>query len=380
MARKVLKIIFNVHNRRSTTAAQKSIEMVESLKKCAPNNEYEILCTSDKNKLIIKKELLNGISIIQFPDLLWGRLRQGIDLYNSFLRICYLLKNSNFTILHSIDARPVIFFSSIFAKFFLKKHLVLAWWDFSGKGGISEQRFGKLYSKTFGLIEYNLDAILRKVSDANLVVSLGMFEKIMKMNPKALNYWIRVGASQSDVSLDFNFSNLEKFNYIFYCGALSKSEEKFIIDTADYIKNKNIKLVVAGTDIPNNTPHLTNFGFVKDFNDILSLIRYARFCILPFKNNTHNNLRWPSKMSDYCRLGKMVVSTPLDQINKIDEKFYLLSSHHSVKDFGNTLINAFQFSNKEIEQFEKQSLLFFENELSNDKISLRINNIYKKLA
>lgn len=374
-----MKIIINVHNRRSTTAVQKSVEMVESLKLSSPDNQFELLCTSDKNRFFIKKEVINGITITQFPDLLWGKLRQGVDLYNSLRRIIYLYRNSSFDILHSIDTRPVVLFSSIFSKFFLKRPLVLAWWDFSGKGGISEQRFGRLYSKTFGIIEYKMDRFLRKRSDANLVVSSGMYKKIKKINPNAINHWIRVGAKEDKRSLTFNFTNLEKFNYVFYCGALADSEKNFIIETSNYIKNSNIKFVIAGTGINNNNPNLINLGFVQDFNDILSLIRFARFCILPFENTSHNNLRWPSKISDYCKYNKMIVSTPLDQISQINETFYLFSNDYSVKSFGDKIIKAFQLNDNEIAKFEKESELFFKNHLSNDRIGLKINKIYSTL-
>jgi len=374
-----MKVIINVHNRRSTSSMQKSIEMVASLKRSQPDNEYELLCTSDKNRFFIETENLNGISIIQFPDFLWGKFRQGVDLYNSLSRIFYLFKNSNFDIMHSIDTRPVVFFSSYFSKFFLKKPLVLGWWDFSGKEGISEQKFGKIYSKTFGIIEYKIDRFLRKKSDVNLVVSSGMLKEIQKINPKASNYWIRVGAIEDSKSLEFNFQNIDKFNYILYCGALSNSEKKFIIETSEYLKNSNIKFVIAGTGINNKSPNLINLGFVEEFNDILSLIRFSKFCILPLENTSHNNLRWPSKISDYCKYSKMVVSTPLDQIAQIDEIFYLFSKAHSPQSFGDAIIEAYKLSDNEIDSFESQSKIFFNNHLSNNMIGKKINTIYKSL-
>lgn len=375
-----MKIIINVHNRRSTTAVQKSIEMVESLKLCSPENEFELLCTSDQNRFFVKKENLNGITITQFPDFLWGKLRQGIDLYNSLRRIIYLCSNSNFDILHSIDSRPVVLLSSLFSKFLLKKPLVLGWWDFSGKGGISEQRFGKFYSKTFGNIEYTFDRYLRRKSNANLVVSSGMFEKIKKINPNAINKWIRVGAKEDNRSLSFNFTNIEKYNYVFYCGALSSSEKEFMLKTANYLKGTKIKFVIAGTGIQNKSDSLINFGFLENFDDVLSLIKHSKFCILPFENTEHNNLRWPSKISDYCKYGKMIVSTPLNQIELIDEKFYLLSKYHTVESFGEAIIESFNFDKSLIDKFENESKLFFNNHLSNRNIGLKINDIYDTIV
>ena len=58
--------------------------------------------------------------IYEFPDMLFGKLRQGVDIYNSLIRMYYLSKKINYDILHSVDARPTIFFPHFF-KIFLKR-------------------------------------------------------------------------------------------------------------------------------------------------------------------------------------------------------------------------------------------------------------------
>ena len=131
-----MNIVFNIHNRRSNTATQKVIELVSSLSKNDSNINYYLFCTSDNNKLFVKKEVHKKIVIYEFPDMLFGKLRQGVDIYNSLIRMYYLSKKINYDILHSVDARPPIFFSSLFSTFFLNKSLVLSWWDYVGKGGI----------------------------------------------------------------------------------------------------------------------------------------------------------------------------------------------------------------------------------------------------
>ncbi len=373
-----MKVIFNIHNRRNTGPTEKVIELVVSLKNLNPKNEYSIFCTSDHSRLKIEKETYKHIQIICFPDLLFGKLRQGIDLYNSLVRIFYLIKHNHFDILHSIDARPVVAIPSLFSKIILKKILFLNWWDFSGKGGISEQKFGFLYSRTFGLIEYYIDRIMRKISDVNLVVSKGLLDKIERINPSAKNYLIRVGANEYNEKFKFNFDNLKKYEYIFYCGALSKEEKSFVIQVSDYLNfnnNFNTKIVIAGTNIKTSSPNLISLGRLNDFQEIMSLIYYSKFCLLPLKNNVHNNLRWPSKISDYCSLGKAIVSTPLEQLN-YNQDFCIFSTSDSVEDYANEIYNAVNMNSKTVDQFEQKSFSFFERNLSNKKISVLINSIY----
>ena len=78
----------------------------------------------------------------------------------------------------------------------MKKPLVLSWWDYYGNGGILEQKFGKLFSKTVGVFLKKMDFSLRKIADCNLVVSESLFKKINKINRKSTNVLLRVGSTK----------------------------------------------------------------------------------------------------------------------------------------------------------------------------------------
>jgi hypothetical protein len=85
-----MNIVFNIHNQRNNTATQKVVELVESLSKENPNNLYHIFCTSQNNKFLVEIEDYEKIKIYKFPDIFSGSLRQGLDLFNSLVRIYYL--------------------------------------------------------------------------------------------------------------------------------------------------------------------------------------------------------------------------------------------------------------------------------------------------
>ena len=65
-------------------------------------------------------------------------------------------------------------------KIFLKKPLVLSWWDYVGKEVFLNKNL-EIFSKTFGVILQKMDTILRKSADANLVVNEDV-QKVNKIN------------------------------------------------------------------------------------------------------------------------------------------------------------------------------------------------------
>lgn len=375
-----MNIVFNIHNQRNNTATQKVVELVESLSKENPNNLYHIFCTSQNNKFLVEIEDYEKIKIYKFPDIFSGSLRQGLDLFNSLVRIYYLTVKLDYHIMHSVDARPTIFISSIFSKFILKKPLILSWWDYYGNGGILEQKFGKLFSKTIGVFLKKMDFSLRKSADCNLVVSESLFKKINRINSKSTNVLLRVGSTKKHNLYVSNANILPKHDYIFYCGALTKNEKIFLKKVAEYISNlrKDIKIYVSGNDLK-ESKGLVNFGILKNFDDVLNLIKNSKFVILPFENTNHNKNRWPSKISDYLMMGKAVVSTPINLLTEIDKPFAIFSNEFSFESLARKVIETFDNDNI-INEHEIKSNSFYDNELSNEIISKKVIKIYNSLA
>ena len=107
-----------------TNPGSKVIEFCTALG--AYNINITLLTTSNHSRIKIKKYKLNNITIVEFPDLLWGKFRQGIDFLNTLLRFWFLIKN-DFDIIHLIDCRPVTILPAFWAKKIKKTPLVISW-------------------------------------------------------------------------------------------------------------------------------------------------------------------------------------------------------------------------------------------------------------
>ncbi len=109
-----------------------------------------------------------------------GKLRQGIDIWNTLNRLFIVLKHK-YEIVHAIDCRPVVILPALLLKHFKKTKLVISWWDLFGHGATALERSGKLYANTMGRIEAFFEEYFRKYADFSFVVSKYLFNKLISL-------------------------------------------------------------------------------------------------------------------------------------------------------------------------------------------------------
>ena len=86
-----MKILVIIHNQSYSGPFIKILEQCEALSSFG--NEVTLLCTSPKSKLKFNSRKYNNTLIIESPDLLWGKRRQGIDIWNILNRLFFVLKH-----------------------------------------------------------------------------------------------------------------------------------------------------------------------------------------------------------------------------------------------------------------------------------------------
>ena len=142
-----MKVCINIHNQSGTGPFLKVKKLCEEISKNSVSTT--LLCTSQVKKLYRTVSFENNIRIVEVPDLLFGKYRQGFGLWNAINRILFLNKE-DFDVIHAIVCRPAVIFSSLFKKYFSNTLLVISWWDYFSRDGTIKDRSGKLYNYTFG--------------------------------------------------------------------------------------------------------------------------------------------------------------------------------------------------------------------------------------
>ena len=143
-----------------------------------------LLNTANSRKVGINEYRQNGINIVEIPDLLFGRLRSGWDLWSALNRTVYLMKNSNkFDIIHLFESRPATIHPIQIYRIFNRIPLIIDWVDWIGRGGILEVIRPKWYKYLFGNIETFYEEYFKKKAQ-------GVTAICSKLRDRAINLGI----------------------------------------------------------------------------------------------------------------------------------------------------------------------------------------------
>lgn len=385
-----MKILIIIHNQTSTGPFIKVFEECEILSRMG--HDVTLLCTSPKARFFFKKKMLNKVIIFESPDLLWGKLRQGIDVWNIVNRLIFIA-NNNFDIVHGIDCRPVVIFPALFLKFFKKTKFVLNWWDLFGHGATALERSGKFYANTAGKIETFFEEYFRKYADFSIVISSYLMHKLIKLGyPRGKIKLLRLGCDTvlygplNKIECRKKLGLCEDLIILCYVGTIFDADKKLLLETLkllkDYSNKKIITLMVGNHKIEDKICTDLNIKLTgkKNLKDLYVYLGAADLCLLPMKVNLANIARWPSKAADYLNAGRPIVTTKVSDFEELFDNYDL--GYIAPEDNAFSLCKTIQFALNDKERWGKigeNCRQFAMEYLDTKKIMIIINNIYKQL-
>ena len=353
-----------------------------------------IFCTSKHSRIFIKNYWINNVNIIEFPDLFWGKLRQGLDLWNSIRRIFYSAR-LNIDLMYAIDCRPTVIFPALFLKKIRKKPLILGWWDLFGQGGTIFQRSSKVYSLTAGKIEFFFEEYFRKYADHAIVVSSFLKAKLESQGyPSKKISIIRVGCWIEDLTKFDKFYLRNKLNIIdnrsilCFIGTLFEKDKNLLISALRILKNIKIKMpttiIIGNSKIePKICIELAiyHLGTINSFDNVKKILFSCDYALIPMTINNANIARWPSKAADYWALGLPVIATPISDYSKLFSIYNLgfLAKDDTPDSFANAIINAINSSSNDINIKRDAIMRYVKTELAWPMIAKQLNILYTQL-
>lgn len=320
-----MHIAFFIHNQAGTGPYFKVLEQCAAL--VQNGQEVTLFCTSPQKRMGIEVAVRDGVRVVEFPDLLVGPLRQGVDLWNAIHRIIYAQKRQ-FDVIHAVDCRPNVIIPALAVKYSQKIPLVLSWWDLFGGGGLASERSGKLYGKTAGAVETWFEEYFRKYADGATVITEFLERRLVSMGfPQERIEVMHVGGDASAPVLDkAEQRRLLRFTsndpVLCFVGTMYETDFRFLLDALDIVKKKAAyRLVWIGNfSIPDEVCCAYNIhhtGKLKTTAEVYSWLAVSDVCLLPMKPNITNQARWHSKVSDYWNAARPVVTTPVSDFPTI---------------------------------------------------------------
>lgn len=385
-----LRILVLIHNQSSTGPFQTVLEMCQAL---SSSGHHVTLVSTSPNRRFFGREWASDerLLVLESPDLLFGKLRQGVDMWNAFRRVSSVL-GRHYDVIHAIDCRPNVIFPALILRKMKKIPLVISWWDQFGHGGAAVERSGKFYGQTFGHIETFFEEKFRKYADRATVISYRLKSRLESLGyPPGNISVIRVGcdvenykridrqAARKQMGLD------EKEKILCYAGNIFSSDMSFLLLSLKELSKRRempLTILIGEHKIPHDLIgdlRIEVTGRLKEYEAVHNYLCASDFGLLPFRVTEANMSRWPSKISSYLTAGLPMITTPISDLPDFFERRALghISSDDTVESFAQTMDRALSTKSHLHEQMSREARNLAENELGWGSIAKALQHTYE---
>jgi glycosyltransferase involved in cell wall biosynthesis len=321
---KILMIVFNMVDRgtyfRANAFARDLVRF---------GHTVTLMATSQTSRLRAHTRIVEGVTLIETPDLFSGPLRSGWDPFNALARID-LIKNQDFDIVYAFESRPVVLVPALWL---WKKGvpLVMDWCDWFGKGGSVEERPNALLRTMLRPVETYFEEHFRQRACATTVIcttlqkraiSLGVKPETIAVIPNGFDTpdWKQFTREEARKTL-----GIKNEDYLVgYVGSLFQRDARLMAEAFDLVAGRlnNCRLVHIGTSSYSPRSWMTRPETLIETGRIdqdgLSLYLAAcDVCWLPFKDTNANRGRFPMKLTNYIAAGKPIIATKVGDVSEI---------------------------------------------------------------
>jgi len=384
-----LRILVIIHNQYGTGNYEKAKEMCQALHSIG--HSVTLLCTSPNKHLFgAKLHVEGGVRIFEAPDLLFGRLRQGIDAWNALRRTLWALKQ-DFDVIHAVDTRPAVILPALLIRKIRNIPLVISWWDQFGRGGVALERYGRFYDLTLGRIETFFEEYFRKYADRASTISHTLKRRLVALSyPESKIEVVKVGcdtekykpldkiAARKKLGLDANTQIL------CYSGKLFKRDLALLVSSLEKVKKRQrlpTTILIGKHSVSHEISSRLNIittGLLKTYDSVHEYLCASDFGLVPMKASEANMSRWPSKISDYLAAGLPIVATPISDLPQVFEQRRIgyLSADDSINSFSKALCDALDTDLSLYRRLSVEARTFAEEELDWRVIAKRLEKLY----
>ena len=146
-----LRILFIVHNpTRKGGAYYRGLNLGAPLAR--RGHDVTLMAIHPSSRLRLVERELDGVKLVETPDLLWGVGRTGWDPWNTFRRTQWIRRHQ-FDVIHTVDTRPAVSLPAMAGPQGSGAVWVADWTDWWGRGGATSERDGWLVETLIGPLE-----------------------------------------------------------------------------------------------------------------------------------------------------------------------------------------------------------------------------------
>ena len=271
-----------------------------------------------------------NVTIVETPDMLWGSLRFGWDIWNTIARIIWSF-TKRFDLIHAFESRPVVILPALYWQRIRGATLVLDWCDWFGKGGSVEERQNWLIRSVLRPFETFFENQFRTWADGTTVINstlrqhaitLGVNTDTILYLPNGSNVDELYPSSQTEARKKLGLD--QNIFIIGYLGAIFLRDAYLMAQAFDmvYESEPQTQLLLIGycnivIQTYSKYPEAIQRTDPIRYDEINTYLAACDICWLPLKNSGANRGRFPLKINDYMAAGKPVIVTDVGDIADI---------------------------------------------------------------
>jgi glycosyltransferase involved in cell wall biosynthesis len=317
-----LRVLFVVHNpTRKGGAYYRGLNLAVPLVR--RGHDATLMTIHRTERLRIVERELDGVKLVETPDLLWGVGRTGWDPWNTFRRTLWVRKR-RFDVIHTVDTRPAVSLPAWFGRKASGAAWVADWTDWWGRGGATEERKGWAVRRLVGPLELLFEEKPRPHADGTVVISRALGKRAETLGIPAEDIlYLPPGADPQSIRDTTREAARSRLNlspegdYIGYLGNIYQRDADLLFATLLQLKATNAKLIMVGD------PACTVRDDVRDrvtitgrlpFDEMLDYLSACDVLALPLSDTIANRGRWPSKVNEYVAVGRPTVACDVGDV------------------------------------------------------------------
>jgi glycosyltransferase involved in cell wall biosynthesis len=175
---RIVDILFLNHNVKWRSTFHRCLQFGKHL--VARGHHVDLLTISPRARARFAESYIEGVRVVETPDLLFGMMRTGWDPYDTLGRKRYL-RRRRYDLIHAFDCRPVVILPALAQRRRDGATLLTDWADWWGRGGVIAERRNKLIKYGFGGIETYFEEHYRAQADGLTVISRALHERAVAL-------------------------------------------------------------------------------------------------------------------------------------------------------------------------------------------------------